>query len=339
MKVLVGTPVMRGQLMTRAWLSWYRLDWDGQLDYYQAIGGDYAIQPYDNIVRKYNQIKQVVLSNGYDALLTVESDMILPRDALTRLAKVDADVAYGVYVWKHGFPFWTCYIELSESYGKPISIDPERVKTSWGKVVESEGVGHGCTLIHRHVLEAIEFQWSPGEFGCCDWHMSVDCKKLGFTQKHDLGVVCGHISNDPVHRILWPDPNAKGLYRAQVLERWPDMKRAEQKEKWFTGIDISQLADEEGRVKVKVLQRFHLKGGVYKNPGEVFDAEKSVAERLIRNGVAEPIKKPKRKRRKAKEDTPEVAEEQESGWKPLAENARRVEGGNPCPPCDKKKGS
>ena len=33
MKVLVATPVMRGELYKRAWLSWYAMDCDEQIDF------------------------------------------------------------------------------------------------------------------------------------------------------------------------------------------------------------------------------------------------------------------------------------------------------------------
>lgn len=328
MKVLVATPVMRGRLMTRAWLSWYQMAWDGQLDFYQTIGGDYASTPYDNVVRKYNQIRDVVLADGYDGLMTVESDMIVPQDALQRLAAVDADVAYGLYVWRHGMPFWTAYVDLKADSGTPISVFPERAKEAWGQVIDVQGVGHGCTLIHRHVLEGLDFKWTPGEFGCCDWHMSLDCLKLGFTQKCDLGVVCGHIATDPVKKILWPDPDATGLYRADLLEDWPNMKPEEQKKKWYTGIDQTVKGD-EARVEVEILHRVHVGGGVYKSPGEVPPLSRDVAQRLIDRMLARPVKR-------TEDEEPAIKIEEQ----PIPLEERMAKAGwtrKPCRPCDKKK--
>ena len=232
MRILVATPVMRGELYKRAWLSWYAMDWNGQVDYSQMIGGNDAEQPYDNIVRKYNDARQIALLGGYDALMTVEHDMIVPRDALKRLVGMDADVAYGVYVWRFGFPYWNAYTLLRADRGTPISIQSELALEKWGQVIDVEGVGNGCTLIRRHVLEAVEFKWSPGEFGCCDWHLALDCQRLGFVQKCDLGLVCGHIAVDPVHRILWPDPYATGMYRHELLADWEPLPRDD---KWLTG--------------------------------------------------------------------------------------------------------
>ena len=284
MKILVATPVMRGTMYLQAMLSWYRMDWSGQLDFYQMVGGDYGAHPYDNVVRKFNEARAVVLENGYDALMTVESDTIVPTDALLRLAAVDADVAYGLYVWRNGFPYWNAYTELDETHGIPISIIPEQMREAWGQVIETKGVGNGCTLIHRHVLEALEFTWADGEFGCCDWHLAVDCQKLGFVQKHDMAVVCGHIAVNPVHRILWPDPEVKGGYRSELIENWPEFKGDDQQP---TGVDANWPLNRSGEVRVRAKKHFHVGDGIYRSPGEVFSVMPDMANTLLRRRLAE----------------------------------------------------
>ena len=96
MKVLVATPVMRGELYKRAWLSWYAMDCNEQIDFYQMVGGDKDPMAYNNVVGKYNDARRTMLAGDYDALMTVESDTIVPKDALKRLIAADADVAYGL---------------------------------------------------------------------------------------------------------------------------------------------------------------------------------------------------------------------------------------------------
>ena len=326
LKVLVATPVMRGELYKRAWLSWYAMDWEGQLDYYQMVGGDHDLIPYNNVTKKYNDARQAMLCGGYDALMTIESDTIVPKDALKRLVAADADVAYGVYVWRYGIPFWTAYMRLEQSVGESLSANPDLAKKSWGKVIETEGVGHGCTLIRRHVLEELEFKWTLGEFGCCDWHFSLDCKRLGFTQKHDLGLVCGHIAVDPVYRILWPDANANGLYRSELLENWEPLPKGD---KWLTGKEIITV---DGGIKVKVLRRFHRGNGVYANPAEVIGVTEEMGKRLVEKGIAEFYKEVKKRGPKVTIDEPEVPEEiLEPGWEPKDDDCPD------CPAKDKKK--
>jgi len=41
-----------------------------------------------------------VLDQGFDALLTIEHDMVIPPDALLKLLDTKADVVYGLYVFR-----------------------------------------------------------------------------------------------------------------------------------------------------------------------------------------------------------------------------------------------
>jgi len=325
MKVLVATPVMRGELYKRAWLSWYAMDCNEQIDFFQMVGGDKDPMAYNNVVGKYNDARRALLAGDYDALMTVESDTIVPKDALRRLIAADADVAYGLYVWRHGYPFWTAYTKVREAEGVSLSSSPELARELWGKVIDTEGVGNGCTLIRRHVMEALEFRWSLGEFGCCDWHLSLDCQELGFTQKHDLGLVCGHIATDPIYRILWPDANAEGLYTTEVVETWEPIQP---EGKWLTGIEVVV----EGKMKIEVVHRFHRGEGVYANPGEVVGVSEEMGKRLIKKGIAKPFKTKKpTKGPKITINEPEVPEEiLEPGWTPKEED-------EDCPGCPEKK--
>jgi hypothetical protein len=164
----------------------------------------------ENITAKYNRARDLVLAGGYDALLTVEADMILPRNAVQRLLTVEADVAYGLYVSRRHKHYWLAFSELGpENKGRSLSEDPERARESWGQVVETAGVGMGCTLIHRRVLERIPFRRVIDGMSN-DWYFALDCQAAGFRQAHDLGVICGHIDGEAVY---WPEPFVDKLYR------------------------------------------------------------------------------------------------------------------------------
>jgi hypothetical protein len=174
---------------------------------------------YQNITDKYNQARDVALSNGYDALFTVESDMILPPLTLERLTRIETDVAYGLYVSRHGEHPWLCAEILTQKRVAFLSTDEEWRKAEWGGVVESQGLGMGCTLTWRHVLEKIPFRYDSGRGGWRgqDWYFALDVDNALFDQHHDLGVVCGHINRDN-KRIYWPDPNALGGYVLEYLD-------------------------------------------------------------------------------------------------------------------------
>jgi len=161
-----------------------------------------------------------VLAGDYDALLCVESDMIIPPDTLTRLAACKSDVAYGLYVFRHTKHAWSAYETMEETSGRSISEDAIRARAKWGSVIDVAGVGLGCTLIKRTVLEHVPFRLSADapDKTSCDWTFALDCHDYGFTQRCDLGVVCGHITYKPYPLIVWPDIDAPKLYRRETLE-------------------------------------------------------------------------------------------------------------------------
>ncbi len=111
----------------------------------------------------------------------------------------------------------------------PLASEHDRAiaRKAWGQAIETSGVGLGCTLIWRRVLEAIPFRCDLPEEHANDWEFALDVKAAGFVQKHDLGVACGHLSYDVENAPVayWPDPDGngdldkggKGLFRVEAL--------------------------------------------------------------------------------------------------------------------------
>ena len=50
---------------------------------------------------------------------------------------------------------------------------------------------------------------------CDDWLLAMDAQHYGFSQRANLGVVCGHIDGD---KVIWPDPDADNFYRVEPAE-------------------------------------------------------------------------------------------------------------------------
>jgi len=53
-----------------------------------------------NTLHQYQLARDIVLDQGFDALLTIEHDMVIPPDALLKLLDTKADVVYGLYVFR-----------------------------------------------------------------------------------------------------------------------------------------------------------------------------------------------------------------------------------------------
>lgn len=198
--------------------------WDGPLDFMFLSGGD-SDDGYQAVTDKYNRARDQALFGGYDYLFCVEADMIIPPDALHKLIHIGADVAYGLYCFRHGKAtgLWNTYPIVEPGRGSSLSVmDKDEARACWGELAIVAGVGLGCTLISRKVLEAITFHHALGSDTRtipvhCDWCLSEDCQKLGFTQVMDLSVVCGHILDTEPRAVVWPDVNAEDLFRIDLL--------------------------------------------------------------------------------------------------------------------------
>lgn len=235
MKVLIYVPLapITPKIYARSLTSIFAMQWHepceivfGRNDGQGTPGNN---GHYPDLTAKYNRGRQMTLDGGYDAMLTVESDMILPPLTLERLSRVDADVAYGLYVSRHGSHKWLAFDHITGApyTGASLSDVPEEAVLAWGNVRETAGVGLGCTLIHRRVLEKISFR-CPDIKVANDWIFSLDCKANGFIQAHDCGVVCGHIQGAPDPKIFWPDPTGK--YSVQFFdEAMPESVRLSNK--------------------------------------------------------------------------------------------------------------
>jgi hypothetical protein len=221
MRVLVVTAMH--QMFLQTVKAEFMQEWDGELDFLFLSGGD-STDVYQAVTDKYNRARQQALAGGYDAMFCVEADMIIPSDALAKLAAVGADVAYGLYCWRHvpALGMWNAYPIVTERSGYSLSHIKDEARAAWGHIAEIAGVGLGCTLIQRRVLEALSFHHAYADDVRkipvhCDWLLAEDCQAHGFTQAMDLSVVCGHIRPDAPRGVVWPDPTRHDLYRIDPL--------------------------------------------------------------------------------------------------------------------------
>lgn len=199
-------------------------EWDGPLDMVLGRVEPPAGDHFHDLAAKHNAARQLALDGGYDALWLVEYDMILPPDALRKLAEVDADIVYGLYVARQQPWLWLYATTLGPAHVRWFVYHPFASEglaaAQWGQVVDSAGVGMGCTLIRRTALERLSFR-VPLEGQADDWALALDAQAAGLTQKHHLGVVCGHIRGDSA-TVVYPDPFAdyaggRLCYRVEAL--------------------------------------------------------------------------------------------------------------------------
>jgi hypothetical protein len=180
-----------------------------------------------NVQLVYEKMRRIVVES-YDKVWIIESDMVPPKDALSKSLTIDAPLVSGLYGLRHGMP---CTNLTKHTTNLDPTINPverpvrfwrwHEVADSWGKTLEVEGTGMGCLLIDRSALEGFDFtrEWTKkdGFTGQAkedvppDWYLLRYCLDNGFKQVADLSIVCGHIT--PERSVIWPDITAPRGYR------------------------------------------------------------------------------------------------------------------------------
>lgn len=151
-----------------------------------------------------------------DWLFFMDSDQSFPPDALARLLSWDLDVVSGLYFKSPGNPVphvyqyaWKedvghLYISMVDQIASYLVRYKDELRKGFPAIVlparredllECDGVGAGCLLVHRRVFEAIEppwFQYSPGTWVGEDFDFCRKIQKAGFKIYCDPGVICGH---------------------------------------------------------------------------------------------------------------------------------------------------
>lgn len=172
---------------------------------------------YHDLCAKHNEARRMVLDGDYDALFLVEADMVIPPDALSKLAALNVPVVYSLYVTRHEPHRWLALTRLTPDDCEFVSDDPDYARRWFGdgkQAIETQGAGMGCTLIRRDVLETLAFRLDHFCVNADDWAFALDCIAYGILQVTHCGVVCGHIDGS---RVLWPDVNAPRLVRKENL--------------------------------------------------------------------------------------------------------------------------
>lgn len=157
--------------------------------------GVFAPQSYCIDVSR-NMIVEHALEIGYDYILWVDSDMILPKDTLLKLMERDKDIVSGVYSYKL-LNTENCvakrFIATEEDTYEDIPI--KEIQQHKG-LIEVDGVGFGCVLTKASVFENMEkpyfkYEADMGE----DIYFCRKAQKAGHQIWLDTDILCGHIGS------------------------------------------------------------------------------------------------------------------------------------------------
>jgi len=163
---------------------------------------------------------QIIRELEKDWLFFMDADQTFAPETLTKLLSWDLPIVSGLYFKSPGAPYPHCYKyaymgdaeEARNAHFYIPIVDPiakfllkHKDKLHGGDAIilpstkedllECDGVGAGCILVHRRVLDAIEppwFKYSDGTHVGEDFYFCRKVQEAGFKIHVDMGVICGH---------------------------------------------------------------------------------------------------------------------------------------------------
>ena len=162
-------------------------------EYYKKINinvvrAGYLEPAIKRIVNSRNILRKEVLEK-YDYFLSLEQDVIPPKDVIERMLahekKVVSAVVFNSYKRKLLPMVW------KESRDKLRFLNPEELDPP--RLEKVRTVSLSCLLIHKDVLKEIEFRYEEDKKCFDDMFFSNDLKERGISLYVDTSIKCKHL--------------------------------------------------------------------------------------------------------------------------------------------------
>lgn len=214
MKILAAVPTFE-TIYADTYKSIYELDKDGHEVVFESVRG------YD-VATARNRIAQIGLDVGADYVLSVDNDVVIPKDALKMLLENGVGVCLGYYAHRNTdnrYTGNTCICKLkapdgSDYYNYPLeseytAAEMAEMKKSGTKAFRVHGGGMGCALIKTEVFKTIPYPWYDWvNYGDANRGMLSEdlyfcelCRSYRFPVYADARVACGHL----FRYVQWPE--------------------------------------------------------------------------------------------------------------------------------------
>lgn len=188
MKILVAVPTFE-TIQPEVFKAIYDL---------RPAGHDLAfdfVKGYDCAVAR-NRIGKMAQEGGYDYVLMVDSDTIIPPDALELMLDTPVDICLGVCPRKNTNEMKTAMIKLGDNSYHDSYFYPELPD---GKT-RIRGGGFACALVRSYVFTALDypyFQYVTNADGSTlseDFYFCQNAALMGFDVWMDPRVRCRHLA-------------------------------------------------------------------------------------------------------------------------------------------------
>lgn len=153
------------------------------------------VKGYDCAVAR-NNIGKITLANGYDYVLMVDSDTIIPPDTLDLMLDPPVDVCLGVCPRKNTKEGKTAIVKIGDvSYHDNYyysELPKERVRVKGG--------GFACALVKASVFSQLDYPWfqyvTNADYSTLseDYYFCQNAEMYGVDVWMDPRVKCGHLA-------------------------------------------------------------------------------------------------------------------------------------------------
>ena len=160
-----------------------------------AIKGPWFEGAKQRIIKSRNLLREKALEGNYDYLLSLEQDVIPPRDVIEKLLSHKENIVSALYFMPNKNSL-TAMLAIKEGNGEYGYI-PFNYADKNNHFITVNYAGLGAILISRKVLEKIRFR-TDEKPGFDDWWFCKDAERKGFKIYADLSIKCKHlIKNRP----------------------------------------------------------------------------------------------------------------------------------------------
>lgn len=214
MKILIAVPTFE-TIYADTYKSIWDLDKGGHEVLFESVRG------YD-VATARNRIAEKALELNTDYVLSVDNDVVVPKDALLKLMEGGLEVNLGYYAHRgtdNRYNGRTCICKMKDAngveyYNYPVeseyTAEEMRELAKAGKTkIKVHGGGMGCALIQTNVFRKATYPWYDWvNYGDAnkgmlseDLYFCEVCRGFGIPIYADVRVACGHM----FRHIQWPD--------------------------------------------------------------------------------------------------------------------------------------
>lgn len=188
MKILIAVPTFEN-IQPEVFKAIYELKNPGHELHFDFMRG------YDCAVAR-NNIAKIAIAHGYDYVLMIDSDTLVPPDTLELMLEDPVDVCLGVCPRKNTKDGKTALIK----YRDPGYQDNYYYSELPDERTEIKGGGFACALVKTSVFSQLDYPWfqyvTAADYSTLseDFYFCQNCRTYGVDVWMDPRVRCGHLA-------------------------------------------------------------------------------------------------------------------------------------------------